>query len=158
MPARRKSIEEIVATKIHKTETCWLWTGGLSSQGYGVFGGRRYSKTLAHRAMLQLTGVVIPDGMVVDHTCMNRICVNPLHLRIVTKGINATENSNSAGAINKLKTHCKRGHEFTKENTKQLRRGWRECKQCRILPQARQTNQRRINRSHGKSDETFCKK
>jgi hypothetical protein len=31
---------------------------------------------------------------------------------------------------NTNKTHCKRGHEFTKENTRTTKDGGRSCKQC----------------------------
>lgn len=38
----------------------------------------------------------------------------------------------SGGAlINKLKTHCKHGHAYDKENTVIMRHGARGCKTCR---------------------------
>ena len=35
--------------------------------------------------------------------------------------------------INKNKTHCIRGHKFTKENTYCTKQGWRSCKECKKI-------------------------
>jgi hypothetical protein len=35
------------------------------------------------------------------------------------------------GARQKARTHCKRGHEFTPENTDLTKEGWRQCRICR---------------------------
>ena len=35
--------------------------------------------------------------------------------------------------INKNKTHCIRGHKFTKENTRYTKEGWRICKECKKI-------------------------
>ena len=70
-----------------KPEDCWLWIGRLQPNGYGKkqFNGRT---VLAHRwVWTQLFGQ-IPSGLVIDHTCQNRGCVNPHHLRIVTQAEN----------------------------------------------------------------------
>lgn len=37
------------------------------------------------------------------------------------------------GGDNKDKTHCWKGHEFTPENTKYTKEGWRNCKRCHAL-------------------------
>ncbi len=71
-------------TQIRRTTTgCWEWTGNVDSHGYGqtLYLGRRIG---AHRfAYLLLVGE-IPDGLVVDHLCRNRLCVNPDHLEPTT--------------------------------------------------------------------------
>ena len=36
----------------------------------------------------------------------------------------------------KSETHCKNGHEFTKENTRITKEGWRNCRKCRALREA----------------------
>lgn len=109
---------------------CWLWLGGLS-EGYGRFRGTINGKLCrpAHRFAFLATGGEIPEGFVLDHTCRTKSCVNPAHLRAVTKQLNAIENSNGPAAKNFRKTHCKRGHEFTAENTREYRRH-RHCLTC----------------------------
>ena len=113
---------------------CWIWTGGLFSTGYGQFNranGRSGGQPLqAHRVSYELHIGPIPDGLVIDHMCRQKMCVNPAHLRAVTTRVNAIENSDSWSAVNARKTHCMRGHEFTSENTLPVR-GGRACRECK---------------------------
>ena len=72
--------------KVNRTEAnqCWEWQGGRHTQGYGRF---MYQKRLyfTHRLAMILSGVEIPDGMVVMHTCDNPSCCNPAHLKVATQ-------------------------------------------------------------------------
>jgi hypothetical protein len=72
---------------------CWLSTFAVNrTNGYATVGwrdeGTGYATT-AHRAAWVHRNGQIPDGMVVDHTCHNRRCVNPSHLRLLSRGENA---------------------------------------------------------------------
>lgn len=73
---------------------CWLWTGAMRS-GYGcltiVEAKRKYKQLYAHRWAWQELRGPIPDGLCVLHNCPggdNKLCVNPSHLYLGTKGDN----------------------------------------------------------------------
>ena len=71
---------------------------------------------LAHRAYYERYVGPIPEGLVIDHLCRNRRCVNPTHLEPVTSAENNLRGL-GPGAVNRRKKACHRGHAFTPENT-----------------------------------------
>lgn len=109
---------------------CWLWTGALYTQGYGSFWDGAKS-VRAHRFAYEYFVGPIPDGLMTDHLCRVRCCINPKHLELVTPREN-TLRGISFAAVNSKLTHCKRGHELTKENTRIYPVGgvWRRCRIC----------------------------
>lgn len=131
-----QSIEERFWAKVQPTGFCWEWTAS-KAHGYGYFNGSR-----AHRFAYELLVGPIPDGLVIDHLCRNRGCVNPDHLEPVTQREN-TMRGYSFSRLHARKTHCIRGHEFTPENTKTRSNGARICRECMRLHALRQNARRR---------------
>ena len=78
---------------------CWISNYSIGSHGYAQVGWKdpdadKMRGTTAHRASwVHANGRQIPDGMTVDHTCKNRRCVNPAHLRLLSNFENARRTS-----------------------------------------------------------------
>lgn len=108
---------------------CWQWTASTANGGYGQFFPEARRRWRAHRWLwTQIVGP-IPAGMEADHMCRNPGCVNPDHIRIVSKAENLAARPSVQAA--KAKTHCINGHEFTPENTRTSEKfPSRQCKAC----------------------------
>ena len=64
---------------------CWIWQRSKNWQGYGWFGLTPAKTVLAHRYAYELLVGPIPAGLKVRHTCNNNDCVNPSHMKLVTR-------------------------------------------------------------------------
>lgn len=107
---------------------CWIYAADRAPRsGYRQV---RVGQMLryAHRVTYEALVGAIPDGLVIDHLCHNRSCVNPSHMEPVTQQEN-TLRGNGPAAINSRKTHCPQGHALTAENVygAPMRR---QCKTC----------------------------
>lgn len=128
-------------SKITKTHNCWIPDLKKRKDGYSVFTVKSTNEYLGHRLSYCIFNGPLIEGMVIDHTCRNKSCCNPDHLRQVTQQVNALENNISILAQNKQKTHCKRGHQFSEENTYREKNSMgrvtiiRRCKICRASEQ-----------------------
>jgi len=124
--------------KVEITNSCWNWIGA-TLYGYGYFNNKGKT-TLAHRFIYKTLIGEMPINLQIDHLCRNRKCVNPDHLELVTARVN-TLRSEAITAKNARKTHCKRGHEFTLENTYNHPDGSRQCRICRRLAKKKYNSQ-----------------
>jgi hypothetical protein len=92
--------------KVRKTDTCWIWEGAKTKNGYGVFslygvqkGAHRVSFAMANPDVDVLTMRRDPlKATYVLHSCDNPSCVNPAHLRLGSAG----DNSADAKARNRI--------------------------------------------------------
>lgn len=113
---RPVSIEERFWSKVEFTDTCWLWTANINQNGYGMFQYRTRCAMSVHRLAYRMLVGEIPVGLVIDHLCRVRNCVNPAHMETVTMREN-TLRGETLPALNIRKTHCPQGHPYSAENT-----------------------------------------
>lgn len=117
--------------KVEKTDTCWNWTGALSSGSYGSFavfheGVRK--NIIAHRWTYATFKGELVEGMHLDHLCRNTRCVNPDHLEQVTPLVNMQRGVIPNMQV-KLTNICRRGHSMEDAFTFTGTSG-RACRTC----------------------------
>lgn len=97
---------------------CWEWAAGKGSHGYGVFYPSTGVQITAHRFALS-TVERAPARAHALHSCDNKGCVNPAHLRWGSHADNMRDAADRGlmFAPNANKSHCPHGHELTAENT-----------------------------------------
>ncbi|WIA95824.1 HNH endonuclease signature motif containing protein [Curtobacterium sp. MCBA15_004] len=97
--------------KFHRDERgCHIWDAATNSRGYGVvwFQGKAH---LAHRVAWFLEHGTWPtEGLVIDHICEVKRCVNVAHLRELTNSAN-----------------LRRAYPRGDERTERKRAGWRRA-------------------------------
>lgn len=105
---------------------CWVYSGYTTNGYKKIRVGDR--KLAAHRVAYEVLVGPIPVGLVIDHLCRNRACINPGHLRPVTQRENILAGEGIAPR-NAAKTHCPQGHPYDETNTN-LYQGRRYCRAC----------------------------
>lgn len=104
---------------------CWVFHKPGRRNGYGALGVE--GKTVyAHRYTYERLVGEIPSGMVIDHLCRNRACCNPDHMEVVTQRENVLRGERAGIRV----MACKRGHDYTPENTYTNPQGYRACRTC----------------------------
>lgn len=97
-PLRSKKVsgvthEEHFWSRVDKTNNCWNWQGPLTPSGYGELrvDGKHY---LAHRYSMYVSQGHLTLNLIIDHTCGNRACVRPEHLRETDSVVNGQNRHN----------------------------------------------------------------
>jgi hypothetical protein len=104
----------------------------VSDRGYGLVKvAGRVRK--AHVMMWEFYIGKVGAGKELHHECENKRCVNPGHLREVTRKEHIALHPENIMWRNALKGFCKRGHAFSPENTYVRRSGARVCRVCNSL-------------------------
>lgn len=91
---------------------CWEWSGSLSSKGYGQMSVDNKPKR-CYKVSYEIHFGEVPQGLHIDHSCLNKQCVHPDHLRLATN----KENSENIG-LSKSNTSGYRGVCWDKERSK----------------------------------------
>ena len=145
VPITRKTrtVQQVLNRLLDKIEPvpecgCWLWTGatkGEDEYGKVYIGNKSYP---AHRLLYEILKGEVPKGLVLDHLCRVRICVNPEHLEVVTSREN-TMRGNAPGIQIQRVGICKNGHERTGDNMRTYR-GRSFCRSCERERSTRRRN------------------
>ena len=86
----------------------------------------------------------IPDGLEIDHLCLNKACSEVTHFEAVTR----LENMRRRAA---LITHCPRGHAYDEVNTYNRKPGSNGRRVCRTCNRERMRGKRTVDTSYGRS-------
>lgn len=128
---------------------CWLWIGPIKDTGYGRFSvrdGSAWKTVIAHRYSYEAENGPIPEGLVIDHLCRMRCCVNPDHLEAITNEENIrrgflARRQQPYAPIDPLQ--CINGHIYGPNG----RTSDGHCRKCDLVSKAREENKirRRAN-------------
>jgi len=75
---------------VEDNDSCWLWTAGVWTHGYGLF-TINSKALLAHRYAYSIANGEIPPGFYCLHRCDTLLCCRPSHLFIGTQADNMAD-------------------------------------------------------------------
>lgn len=84
---RSAPLDVILEQRSRQDGDCRIWTGAVDAAGYGHKRWNGRPQTVHRLKWISANGP-IPVGMVIDHICWNKACINIEHLRLVTHAQN----------------------------------------------------------------------
>lgn len=116
--------DKLFWARVDASGVCWEWKGYVSSDGYGCLFRRAVGSRKAHRYAWELLVGDIPEGLTIDHLCLNKRCVNPDHMELVSRAVNVSRA--------RQRTHCKNGHQLSGSNlAAKVKDTGRRCLTCK---------------------------
>lgn len=146
----RITIDKVMA-RCERVGDCLVWQRAVDWEGYAI-GSLNGRDGRMHRLVWEYFNGPIPAGYTIDHVrargCQHRACCNVAHMEVVTPGENVAR-GNSPSSLNKLKTHCPKGHPLSGTNLSKAaaRQGRRACRECLRERSYAKWYQRRLNTS-----------
>jgi hypothetical protein len=142
-------MSDLITRFLAKTEPgpgdCWTWIAHKDKDGYARFQVNRKARR-AYRWSYEYHIGPIPDGLVLDHLCRNRACVNPWHLEPVTNLVNIQRGERPN------REACIHGHPLDEANTYwpknrggQRVRACRECNRLAVRRYREKRSQRAVS-------------
>lgn len=107
-----------------------LYAGSLSDKGYSTKYVKKdgvWKRAYLHREIYINHHGDIPNGMVIDHLCRNRSCINIDHLEAVTN----RENLKRGNGASPYGEYCNKGHSLKDVGVAYRTKDSRYCIQCR---------------------------
>ena len=99
---------------------CWIWSGAVDGDGYGQIypGAGQGSPKKVHRLAWAWANMcpMPPGRLMIDHKCHNPPCVNPYHLRLVTR----KQNTENLAQLSKNNRSGYNGVSWSKQKSKWL--------------------------------------
>lgn len=75
-------------TRPNGDDGCWFWGGFIQNNGYGTLTVNKVHVLVHRLSYEEFYQQKIPSGMMILHSCNNRSCINPNHLRMGTHADN----------------------------------------------------------------------
>jgi hypothetical protein len=124
----REVMPSLARAELMPDTGCWVWRGWTAVEGYGLIDLKDRRSVRVHRYTFETLRSPIAPGLVLDHLCRNRACVNPWHLEPITPAENTRRGARASGM-------CRNGlHPMQGENViVRYRDGLPryECKACK---------------------------
>jgi hypothetical protein len=97
-------LKRIFDTINYEENNCWLWTGYVNRNGYGMTSFDKKQHVLVHRLIFECYNGPIRKEDIIRHRCNNPPCCNPDHLLLGTVQDNVDdrvrENRSAVGSKN----------------------------------------------------------